>query len=375
MSRLVIAGFIGLAVGFPASAQFYPGSANYAPSETQGLARGLSGTADQGANIRSFSVGGNGGFWGGGASNVATPWSSLYGSWIQQANSGTLSDDIASQQADFQAAFQNQDLKLRRLQLKRASFDEMMYEKMNTPPPELVREQDRQERLTRARNTPPDNEIWSSQALNEMLTNIQRIEAREGVRGYRIPLDPEMVKHLNVSTTSDDTGSNEFFKATTIPDWPIAFITDDFAGIRTRIQDDINALVNAQKAGRIDQLKVVDIRKAREELKSKLFENRFNLSFTDYSNALAFLTRLDNAIDVLSRPGGRNFVNGVFEARGETVGELISYMTSKGLRFAQATPGFESIYTAFYQKLVAYDISLSRLVGDQSTYMFSPPKK
>ena len=141
-----------------------------------------------------------------------------------------------------------------------------------------MREQERQERLTRARNTPPDNEIWSSQALNEMLTNIQRIEAREGVRGYKIPLDPEMVKHLNVSTTSDDSGSNEFFKATTIPDWPIAFITDDFAADRKRIQDDINALVKAQKAGRIDQLAVVDIRKAKEELKSKLFGIRFNVS-------------------------------------------------------------------------------------------------
>ena len=147
MSRFVITGFMSLAVGFPAFGQFYPGSANYASSETQGFARGLSGAQDQGANIRSFSVGGNGGFWGGGGANVATPWSSQYGAWIQQANSGTLSDDIASQQADFQAAYQNQDLRLRKLQLKRAAFDEMMYEKMNTPPPwSLVREQKRQER-------------------------------------------------------------------------------------------------------------------------------------------------------------------------------------------------------------------------------------
>jgi hypothetical protein len=376
MNRLIITGFIGLALVLPASAQFYPGSVNFAPSETQGVCRGLSGSQDQGANIRSFSVGGNGGFWGGGGgANVATPWSTQYGAWIQQANSGTLSDDIASQQADFQAAFQNQDLRLRKLQLKRAAFDEMMYEKMNTPPPELVREQERQERLTRARNTPPDNEIWSGQALNEMLTNIQRIEAREGVRGYKIPLNPDIVKHLNVSTTSDDSGSNEFFKATMISDWPLAFITDDFAADRKRIQDNINALVNAQKGGRIDQAAVVDSRKAREDLKSKLFANRSNVSFTDYANALEFLNRLDNAISVLSKPGARNFVDGAFSAQGETVGELITYMTSKGLRFARATPGFEPSYTAFYQNLVTYDISLSRLVGDQSTYMFSPGKK
>jgi hypothetical protein len=84
---------------------------------------------------------------------------------------------------------------------------------------------------------------------------------------------------------------------------------------------------------------------------------------------------LDNAINVLAKPGAKNFVDGAYEAKGDTVGELINYMTSKGLKFAQATPGYEPYYTAFYQKFVAYDISLSRLVGDQSTYMYSPPKK
>ena len=222
MFRTFMSGFIGLAIALPASAQYYTGSSNYASPTTQGYSRGLAGSADQGQNITNFNAGGGGGFWGGGG-DVATPWSSQYGSWIQPANTGVEQDDIARQQANFQGAFQNQDLKLRQLQVKQAAFDEMRYEQMNTPPPEVVREEQRQSQLTRARNMPPENEIWSGDALNSMLTNIQMIEARENVRGYEIPLKKDIVAHLNVSTTNDNSGSNEFFKASTAPEWPDRF--------------------------------------------------------------------------------------------------------------------------------------------------------
>jgi hypothetical protein len=373
MLRFHSAFLAGLALALPASAQYYGGSNNYASSTSQAFSRGLSGSGDPGGNLRSFSVGGNGGFLGGGGGVAATPWTNNYGGYVQPANSGVLQDSIARQQAYYQGNMQRQDQDFRALQLKQATFDEMMYEKMRTPPPEVVREGYRRERLMRARNVPPDQEISSGQALNELLVNVQRIEARDGIRGYLIPLDPETVKHLNVTTTGGNAGSNEFFKTDQLPDWPNAFSGDNFAADRKRVQDDIAAMVRSQRGGQIDRAKSNDARQMAGVLKAKLYDLRSELSFSDYSEALGFLNKLTDTINVLAKPGAKNFVDGTYAAKGSTVGELIEYMTSKGLRFAQATPGYEPYYLGFYQQMVTYDIGLSRLVGDQSTLSFQPP--
>ncbi|MCE9531037.1 MAG: hypothetical protein K8T89_07920 [Planctomycetes bacterium] len=378
LALIAIPTFFGLSTS--AQAQFYSGAANQAPGASQTYARGLSGSGDQGANLRNFSVSSyNGGFFGGGGnggpnSQVATPWSSKYGSWIQPANSGVMQDSIARQQAYFQGSMQNQDLELRRLQLKRAAFDEMMYEKMNTPPPELVREEQRLNRLTRARNTPPESEIALGDPLNELLINIQRIQAREGVRGYSIPLDPDVVKHLNVTTTGGSSvGSNAMFKQDSSLEWPIALSTDTFAPYRKRVEANIADMTKAQQEGRIDLGKVADSRKALGGMKSMLFDVRADTSFTDYAAGLEYLSSVGKKVEILAKPGAKNFIDGTYAAKGSTVGELVDYMTSKGLKFAPATSGYEPYYTGFYQSMVTYDIGLSRLAGDQSTMMFQPP--
>jgi hypothetical protein len=383
MRHTLASGLVALALAAPASAQFYGGSGNYAPSTTQGFARGLSGSADQGGQLRSFSVsnnngggllGGGGGGWG--SSQPATPWSTKYGGWVQEANSGVLRDDVARQQAYFQGSMQNQDLEMRRMQLKRAAFDEMMYEKMNTPPAELVREEARLQALTRARNTPPEGEITDGSALNSLLTNISRVEAREGVRGYSIPLDPEAVKHLNVTTTGTNSGSNELFKPRQDADWPVALQTDVFAAERKKMHGELAAMVSAQLDGKVDALKANEARQTIGDIRSKLFSERFKVSFSDYSGALQGLTKLEDAVNILGKPGAKNFLDGTYAAKGNTVAELVDYMISKGLKFAPASPGFEAYYLGFYQSLVTYDISISRLVGDQSTMSFQPtPKK
>ena len=128
-------------------------------------------------------------------------------------------------------------------------------------------------------------------------------------------------------------------------------------------------------AGKIDQLKVIDIRKEMASLKAKLYEQRFSVSFTDYANAVGYLSKLDDAVNTLAKPGAKNFVDGAYAAKGDSVGELVRYMTSKGLKFASATPGYEPYYTAFYQQLVTYEIGLSRLVGDHSTHLYSQARK
>jgi len=380
------AGLLTLIMANSALAQYYGGSTNAPPSGDQALARGLAGSGDPQGPIN-FSYAGGGGGWGyggwggggGGFNTVATPWSSKYGGWIVQPTSYWGQDDISRQQATIQGKFQYQDLELRRLQMKRAAFDEMRYEKMNTPPPEVEREEQRLDRLARARNTPPLDEISSGQALNELLTDIQRIRARDGIAGPSIPVDQDTVKHINVTTTGDNSGSNQFFKPGNFPEWPNAFLSDDFAEYKKRIIADLNDLAQAQLKGKLDPAKAVNARRLTEGLKTKLFEIRTQVSFNDYVAALEFLSKLNDTIALLSKPGAKNYLDGTYAAQGKSIGELVTHMISKGLKFAPATVGFEPYYSGLYQLLVTYDLALARMTGMDQAAMrgsfFPPPKQ
>jgi hypothetical protein len=88
---------------------------------------------------------------------------------------------------------------------------------------------------------------------------------------------------------------------TSIWEWPTAFMTDNFAPDRKRVHDDLKAVLEGQTAGRIDQAKVTNIRKASADLKSRLFEIRFNVSFSEYANALEFLSKLDEPLAILEK--------------------------------------------------------------------------
>ena len=45
--------------------------------------------------------------------------------------------------------------------------------------------------------------------------------------------------------------------------------------------------------------------------------------------------------------------------------QLVDYMTSRGLKFAKASPGDASYYSGLYQQLVSYEIALSRKTEGQ----------
>jgi len=358
-------GFLTLAAAAGASAQYYGSGSQTAPSGSSAYSRGLSGSGEQGKNVSSFSYNPYSPF--GSSAQVATPWSSQYGGWIQPAASYWAQDDIARQQAYTQKYFQSQDYQLRQMQLKRATFDEMRYEKMNTPPPEVEREEYRQQRLARARNTPPLDEIASGEALNVLLNDLQRVQAREGLVGANIPLDQEMLSHINVTTTGDSRGSNVMMKSSTAPDWPNAFAGQGYSANKSALEKDLAAMVKAQEGGRIDSAKAADARRQAAGLKEILYGDRFKTSFRDYVDATEFLSTLDNTIETLAKRGAKNFIDGTYAAKGKTVPDLVSYMISKGLQFARATPGYEPDYSTLYQQLVTYDLGIARMLGERNS--------
>jgi len=363
--RMLAAGLAGFAFTAAASAQNYGGG-------KQGGQSALPAPAEQGKNVTGFSVttmDGNpyGWFGPGSTGGVATPWASQYGAWISPPASYWLSDRIARQQAYTQRYFQSQDYEMRRLAVRRAQIDQMLYEKANVPPPEAVREEARLQRLTRARNTPPLEEIASGASLNELLTNIQRVSARDRIPGYTIAVDPEALRHINVTTTEDARGSNEMFKPNTLKEWPVALAPTRFDADKDLVRNAVSAMAAAQEQGKVDEARLVAARRAIDRMRDNLYQARFDIAFADYTRAVEFLNKVEDAVIVLGRPGAQNYLNGTFAARGKTMAELTDYMISKGLKFAKASPGDEPHYSSLYQQLATYELSLSRNANQMST--------
>ncbi len=316
------------------------------------------------------SGGGYGGGYGGGGGysmmSQSSTFPTLYGAAIQPANSGVLADDIASQQADFQAAFQITDLKERRLQLRRSAFDEALYEKMNTPAPETVREELRQQRLIRARNAPPLDEISSGAALNELLTNIQRIQSRGPVVGASISVDPENPVHINVTTTDDQRGTNELFKPGAFSRWPLLLNTAEFVSDKKAVEAALAEASRSQANGMVNDAKTLEARRLVEVMKNRIFQKRFDVVMTDYAKAVEFLDKLSSIVSILANQDAANYLNGTYTAKGNTVGQVADHMISNGLRFAKASAGDEPYYSKLYHQLVTYEIGLSRKAEEQT---------
>ena len=98
-------------------------------------------------------------------------------------------------------------------------FDELRYEKENTPTQWQRQEEDRREQVKQARNNPPDTEIWSGGALNLLLEDVRIFETQMGLRGAMIPLDPDLLKHISLGTGTA-TGSSTMLTNGGKLQWP-----------------------------------------------------------------------------------------------------------------------------------------------------------
>jgi hypothetical protein len=328
--------------------------------------------SNAGSGYGSSSGGGYGGSYGGGyggSSSGAPPLATYQGAAVQPANSGTLQDDIARQQANYQGSSENLDLMERRLQFSKAAFEEALREKLFAPAPETVREELRQQRLVRARNSPPAAEIASGQSLNELLANIQRLESRQVIVGASIPLDTETVARLNVTTTGDRRGSNELFKDGAFSKWPSLLSGENFAAERKEVQ----AALTGGAPQTANVAKSTEARRLVERMREKLSAGRFDATFTDYVSAIEFLNKLTDAANILPKQDAANYSNGAYKAQGNTVSQLVKHMNMNGLTFTKAAAGDEPYYSKLYQLVVAYEIDLSRQAEQQSATQVRTP--
>jgi type II secretory pathway pseudopilin PulG len=275
-----------------------------------------------------------------------------------------VTDANAQYQLTIQQARQEREqVTQQQLQTRGQIIQEMQYEKQFLPDAQKTADEDAAKKLYRARNNPSNSEIWSGDTLNLLLADIRKMETGSGLRGPSIPLDENVLKHINV-TTGTTYGSVALVKQGAKQQWPLPLYKDRFKSYREAIEKLMPEVLSGAMGSGINPQALQSLIDAINDLKKVIQDSVADLTPTEYVKAMRYANQLSDSVKNLEDPNVRMYLNGTWAAKGNSVGELIAYMNQNGaLKFAPATPGDEPYYSTLYQALLGYDLGMYRLVA------------
>jgi hypothetical protein len=285
--------------------------------------------------------------------------------------------DIVSAQGKWmqslqQASLTKQQVRQSMIDTQRKSFDEYYYERKNTPTFESDREAFNNQQLLRSLNNPPESEITSGQALNDVLDDLVRLNKDRGLRAPAPPLDEDVLRRLNL-TPGSGNGNAGLLKNDARLTWPLALRDDGYKTDRELVNSLAPEAVHQAINGRVDAGTLRELSAASQRLRQNVTANIRDMTANQYTEASRFLGYLDNAIRALGRPDAGDYFTRKYTAQGKDVAELVRNLAAKGLRFAPATPGDEGAYVAVHRALAAYDRAAKGQVVSDSPGSDSKP--
>jgi hypothetical protein len=304
------------------------------------------------------SSGGNfGGFnpwgWGWGSGN-------RYEGYLNGAANVTLAN-AQYQMINQQASLVREQARQTSLDTRRKTIEQRQWELAQQPDPEEERQKDMYRALNRARNNPPSVEIWSGDALNSILTALQGAQLR-GIRGPLVPLSPDLLRHINVST-GVTRGSTGLLREGGKLSWPFILRQPMFNANRAAIEKPLTAAVRQAPSGEVDVTTLNNLDAALNQFQTDVDAKIADLTPDQYVQASRYLRELRGSFNVLKQSDVAKYFSPTATAQGNNVAELVAHMTNNGLRFAPATSGDETYYTALHSALVAYDNGIAQLVA------------
>jgi hypothetical protein len=259
--------------------------------------------------------------------------------------------------SSMQARQIGEQVKQAKIDTRRKTFDEYLYERENTPTFEDEREHFRLEEIRRSRNDPPLAEIYSGEALNSLLTAIQQVEGR-AAPGPNMPIDDDVIKHLNVtsgSASGSAAGGIGLLKEGGRLNWPLVLRKSAFEADRQHLNELAPvAYKQAADGGQVDGDTLQGMIDCVRNLNTEVSANIGQLTPNDYSAAKRYLRDLEGTIKTLQDPNAGNYVTRKWAPTGASVAEVITDLTRKGLRFAPASSGDEAAYVAMHRGLANY---------------------
>ncbi len=272
-----------------------------------------------------------------------------------------------------QAMLGQQQVKRAQIQNKSASFNENMYELSKMPEvyaahreqKEALRDNDRLQKLDKAGTLQHDEMylVHDGSALNTLLDQVTTLQSRFGIHGPNIPLSPDILNHLNLTSPNAVNGAGPLRDPRKLV-WPLALRTKEFAPNRGTIEKMAPECVSQAVSGNIDgdtyNTFMNEISKFQDALKEQVEDMRP----TDYILAKRYLSDLEDAGKAIAEPSNASlFMSPTKNPNITSVGALIAVMTTGGMKFGGANSPDISAYDAFYQQFRAYEDQLSRSVG------------
>src|SRR5262249_17054023 len=210
-----------------------------------------------------------------------------------------------------------------------------------------------------AMNNPPVNEVLSAESLNTIYKEL-RNKMAAGAKGQPIPLDPAILKQINLTSNSGgNIGVMKNLRDGGALRWPLALQAEAYQDeVRRLNQRATEAVKLAEFKGQVDAGTLRDMMEDVRKLRAKVSANINDLTPSQYSSAVRFLNQLDDAFKALQQPDIADFLGQKYMAQGKTVGDLLDFMMRKGLSFAPAVSGDEGAYQALQNHLVGFANSL-----------------
>jgi len=284
--------------------------------------------------------------------NSLSSYGNLYGS------STIGSADIMNAQSQMmisnqQALMVHESVLKSKLEQRRRVFDEWLYERANTPSLEDIREREQELIARRSRNDPPFPEIQSAVALNSLLAELQKVEAK-GTTISPVSLEDGLLKNINVTATQDGANFGAL-RNEGLLNWPPALRdltpSQETQGLRKEMDTLVKAALDQAKTGKVQTGILAQLQSDVQNYREFLKRNTGELTPPQYIQARRFLDELDASVKVLERDDAANYVLGKFAPKGATVRDLVRHMSNLGLIFAPATAGDEAAYVALQRAL------------------------
>jgi hypothetical protein len=300
--------------------------------------------------------------------NSSNLYQSGYGSgywptwWDSNAIGETLRGTAAVINAEGTYLMQVQDSRIRyeqwqqaRLDTRRKSIEEFLYERAITPTGEDLREQTQRYELRIAMNSPPVNEVLSGESLNTIYKDL-KLKLASGAKGQPMPLDPAILKQINLTSNSGgNMGVMKNVKDGGTLRWPLALQGEAYQEeVRRLNQRAAEAVKLAEFKGQVDAGTLRDMMEDVRKLRAKVSANINDLTPSQYSAASRFLNQMEDAFKALQQPDVADYLGQKYMAQGKTVGDLLDFMMRKGLSFAPAVSGDEGAYQALHNYLVGF---------------------
>jgi hypothetical protein len=251
----------------------------------------------------------------------------------------------------------NQEVERSKLDTRKAFIEQQLWEQSLQPTPEDIRRRNQELDIRRAANDPPLSEVVSGQALNTLLENIKSMQAKGGY-GPNVPLDDEVMKHINLSATLGPTTA--LLKDGGKLKWPFALRDTPFDADRQKIGDSIARATVEAMSDELSPATVRSMRGSLADLEAKLDRMAPEMSLTDSMQARRYLDELKGTARALEQPTASASLMKKWDPQARSVGELVAYMTKNGLRFSPALQGEDNYYRSLHHSMVTFNYGTSQ---------------